>query len=81
MKKIDPNNDVCEDYDLDKKTYGEALSKGASVRMFCGSCRFNLFTYCHFEDREDPLVIRALQGNDGAKYEILEKIRRSEGTQ
>ena len=81
MKKIDPNNDVCADYELNTRAFKEALSKGASVRMFCGSCLYNLFTYCQFEDKDDPIVIRALEGSDDAKIKILNNIRSSEETQ
>ena len=74
MKKIN-QSDVCVEYTLDSKNYKEALSKGASVAMACSTCLYNLFTYCHFEDQEDPVVIRALEGNYDSKKTIYDKIQ------
>ena len=74
MKKINIS-DVCVEYTLDSNNFTEALSKGASIAMACSTCIYNLFTYCHFEDREDPIVIRALEGNYHSKKVIHENIR------
>ena len=74
MIKIDPNNDVCQDYELNTRLF----KKTQSNPMVCGSCLYNLFTYCQFEDKDDSIVIRALQDQDDSKRKILNKIRRSE---
>ena len=79
MKKIDVLDHVCEDYNLDSTNYHKALSSGAIIPEACATCFYNLFTYCHFDDREDPIVIRALEGNPEAQKIILDDIRSSEG--
>jgi len=80
MKKIDDLFiNVCVEYILNTTNFQEALSKGASVAKACSTCAYNLFTYCHFEDREDRIVTRALEGNYESKKIILDRIHRSEG--
>ncbi len=77
MKKIDVS-DVCAEYTLDKRNFQKALDKGASVAMTCSTCYYILFAYCHYEDRYDPVVIRALEDNHEAKKMIHDKIQKLE---
>jgi len=74
MKKIELGA-VCVEYTLDKRNFQKSLDKGASVAMACSTCYYNLFTYCHYENRYDPVVIRALEDNHEAKQMIHDKIQ------
>lgn len=75
MKKIDINTGLCDHWELDQAAFQKAISKGADITEGCATCRYILFAYCHYEDREDPVVTRALEGNYDSKKMIHNKIQ------
>ena len=73
-EKINPNVKCCNMW-YERKT-------GTPIKQEIGaSCKWNLFAHCWINDKEEPVVIRALQGNREAQLEChsrLETKRRTD---